>query len=338
MLVRCLVICVVLAAMVGCSATAGEGTRAPDSTAEAASSIVSTTITAEVEPLFAVSSAEVEAVVAERSSFGIAVNDAFNDPDASAFVSLFQQGAYFTDPVNPSMRPDVAFMHELYGGGEVGSLALAEAHPTRALPHGAWDLDLALGNQHGAATVGSIQVSDPPGSLRVIRQLPVSEGKAERGQHYFEIEMLRSFPDEIAAVLYLSPADVERVTAQVAIADEFMAAYESAWATRDLETIARLYDRDASRSDYLIGSPSGDSLIDWIRRLLDQHPGFGIVIDAAYASNGGPAALVQWQDVAGEALCSMTVVTIWDLDPDGLITHESIYYDPTDVLECGWDS
>ena len=178
---RCLVICMVLAALAGCSAATGEGTRAPDSAAEAASSVVSTTTTVAVEPLFAVSAVEVEAIVAERSSFGIAVNDAFNDLDPSALVSLFRQGASFTDPVNPTMKPGVAFMHELYGGGEVGSLALAEARPTRALPHGAWDVDRSFGNQHGAATVGSIQVSDPPGSLRVIRQLPVSEARAERG-------------------------------------------------------------------------------------------------------------------------------------------------------------
>ena len=328
--------CVALVALSGCSATADEGTTVPPSEAESTTSVDATTTTGASAPLFIVPAIEAEEIIAEQSAFGIAVNDAFNDPDPSALTSLFRTGAFFTDPVNPSMKPDVAFMHELYGGGEIGSEALAEARPTRALPHGSSVLDLALGNQHGAATVGAIQVVEPPGSLRLIRSLPVTDGRAERGQHYFEVEMLRAYPDEVVAVLYLSPSDTDRVATQVQVTDQFIASYESAWASRDADAVAALYSNDATRFDHLIGSPNREGLIDWVIRLLDDHQAFTIDIDAVYASSSGPAAVMRWRDVAGERSCSMTIVTIWDLDSDGLITSEFIYYDPADVLDCGW--
>ena len=32
----------------------------------------------------------------------------------------------------------------------------------------------------------------------------------------------------------------------------------------------------------------------------------------------------------------MTVVLVWNTDDDGPVVSEYVYYDPDDILACGW--
>ena len=308
--------------------TSGNGVATPETTTTAAASGTLSQIGDEAAMELVVGMAEV----------GESINNALNEPDETAFAAMFRSGATFTDPVNPTMTPGPRLLHELYGGGSVGSDALAQRYPARALPHGDSVLESRFGNGHGAATVVYFEVGEPVGQLPAIRQTPIRDGKAEWGMHRLEVETLRTYPAEIVALLYLPETDTESAQEIVLSADEFIVTWTRAWEASDADAFAAIYASGAQRHDALAGSRTGDEIATWWKDLLATHPEATIDVADVYTSTSGPAAVYTINASAQGEPCAMTILTVWNLDESGLITDEFTYYDPETVLACGWTS
>lgn len=276
------------------------------------------------------------AVVLDMAKKGEDINDALNYVDSGPFVSMFVRGATFTDPVNPTMTPGVGLLHTLYGGSTEGSEALAEANPDRALPHGDSVLLAAFGNGRGPVTEVAFDVGRPLDALHAIRETPMAQSTAEWGKHRLEVEMLRTFPQEVIDHLYLPDGDMNAATEIVTTADQFIGKWEAAWATSDPAALFDLYEQDATRDDALVGHKAGDELLAWYALLFSTHPAVTMDIRSVYGNTEGPAAIYQLSSSRNDQMCAMSIVSIWNLGDDGLIEDEYVYYSPDDVISCGW--
>ena len=106
---------------------------------------------------------------------------------------------------------------------------------------------------------------------------------------------------------------------------------------QDHDEVAQLYAVDAHRYDGYSGDRDGQQAIaDWHEHLFDTRPDLTVDVSEVFASGLGPAALYTITAAVDDTPCTMRLGSVWDLDDQGLITDEYVYYDPDTVLTCGW--
>ncbi|MFW2333303.1 nuclear transport factor 2 family protein [Ilumatobacter sp.] len=266
-------------------------------------------------------------------AIGTNVATGLNAPDRELYLAQFQPGAEVIDPIVPHYTPRVeSFFSEF---GAAGTLCES------------WPVDAVYVNTGGALTVGSCDgfyrdlpdADQYPAKPRVVRQLPIIDGLATGLMHRMDLEAASTFPVETAiAIGFPDPETVGADHAeQAATADDFINRLESAWATADPNTLASLYQDQAARHDGYAGDMQAPrEIVDWYTRLFDAYPDLTLEVTEGFASGCGPAATYDLTMTTGGDTCTMRVGAVWDLDDDGLIADEYVYYDPETVLACGW--
>ncbi|MDJ0769644.1 MAG: nuclear transport factor 2 family protein [Ilumatobacter sp.] len=289
--------------------------------------------TAEPTSVFAMSAREISASVEAPTAIGTNVAAGFNAPDRELYLAQFHLGARVIDPIVPSLNPSVGAFFSSFGAA--GTLCES------------WPIDAVYVNTGGALTAGSCNgiyrdlpdAGQLPTKPRVIRHLPISDGLATELMHRIGLEAARTLPMETAAAIGF--ADPERrgtdLAGQAATAEDFIDRLESAWATADPDALAQLYQYQSSRHDGFAGDrQSRQEIKDWYALLFETYPDLTLEVTEGFASGLGPGATHDLTMTAGGDNCTMRIGAVWDLDDEGLIADEYVYYDPHTVLACGW--
>jgi hypothetical protein len=284
-------------------------------------------------PVFALPAQEISATIETSRAIGTNVATGLNAPDREQYVAQFHPRARVIDPIVPSLKPSIGEFFSSFGAAGL----LCER----------WPVDAAYVNAGGVLTVGSCDglyrdlpdAGQLPTGPRVVRHLPISDGRATGLMHRIGLEAASTFARE--TVVAIGFFDRERVVAdlvaEAVTAEDFIDRFESAWETTDPDALGRLYDDRATRHDgYAADKQARQEIVAWYRLLFDAHPDLTLVVSEGFASGLGPAATYELTMDGGGAACVMRIGSVWDLDDEGLILDEYVYYDPETVLACGW--
>jgi SnoaL-like domain len=283
--------------------------------------------------VFGMSASEIESTFDVAVAVGTGVNEGLDANDGELFLSQFQPGARVIDPIVPSLTPSVADFFFAF-----------QSLCTR------WLTDEVLVNLDGSLSVGdcagfydAISGDDAatssalPDGLPAVRHLPISDGLASELMHRLDADTVGQYPVETVTIIGFPESRAQDVTSQVGAAEEFIARFEAAWASEQPESVAALYSGDAVRHDGYVGDLAGQAeLIGWVSSVLDQYPDVAATTESLYSSGRGPAAVYQLTMTVNGDACSMRVGSVWDLDAQGLIEQEFVYYDIDSIFDCGW--
>jgi hypothetical protein len=283
-------------------------------------------------PMFGMSADEITATFDRSIDLGTNVNTALESNDFDLFMAQFQPGAKVIDPIDPSLTPAVGIWFRSFRG---------------LCSH--WGLEEVLVNQGGSLAASTCEdfyldqepvdtgASPAPRTLRGVRHLTISDGLATELMHRLDAETLEAHPTDTVLVIGFPESRSADVSGFVAGGGDFIARFESAWASRDAETIAALYSPRAIREDAYVGDLQGTTeLTRWLAALVDRYPDIALTTEAVFASGRGPAAIYALTMTDAGHMCSMRLGSVWDLDDDGLVDREFVYYDPDTVFSCGW--
>ena len=319
-------LCVLLLA----SACASDDTAATSTSAttptttEASSEAGDPTTTSAPEPAlpFVLPPGEVQETSANSAAAVMSIEKALVGPDEDDYLGRFHPGAKYSDPVKPSVKPGPDTFYMLYGGtGPTG-------------------MDYAAGNGHGGV---AIDEGDPEGDWfaqwSIIRQYALSDELAEWGMSRFDSYTLSEYADEVVKILYIPLSEADNARRQAATADEFVEQFVAAWNGGEAAVVAALYAEDAIRIDAFAGDPtSREQILGWTELVMNTHDDLTINTVETYASDYGPGLVYDMTMTGTLGPCSMRAVSIWNLDDQGLITEEYVYYTPDTVLACDWAS
>jgi hypothetical protein len=302
------------------------GDRAEDSSGTVAPSVAARPTAPDrdsiwpVMPLLQVDAAADSAtVVATQVVVGL------NSDDPTLFVSQFVDGGFVIDPIDPIRTPSV----ESY-------------HPFEHDLCDSWGLEEVFVNATGSLSKATCEgffesIPGGPDSMDAVRHLPMADGLATNMMHRLDVEAYGAYPEETVTIIGFSSTWAEAVVEQVDAASKFEEALIAAWESGDPDQVEDLYAPDAIREDPFLGlSPDSASTLTWPTRLLEHYDTVSISVENLYASALGPAAI--YELVLGNAgiECGIRQASVWNLDDDGIVTYEWVYYDRSTLNECGW--
>lgn len=285
----------------------------------------------ELGSVFDVSAEEISRRIEVPTAIGLNVARGLSMPDQELFLAQFRPDAKVTDPIVPTLTPTMAAFYRMFGRAGM----LCES----------WPLDDVYVNRGGALTVGSCEgfyrtlpdAAELPTGVRLVRHLPISDGLATGMMHRYEASFAATHPEQSVLPIGFPASRSADVLAQTAVTGEFLARLQSAWDSRDPAEIGAIYADRATRHDGFVADRQGrEQIADWHALLFDVHPSADLAITEEYASGLGPGALYTLTMQAEGAACTMELAAVWDLDDDGLIENEYVYYDAGTVLSCGW--
>ncbi|MCV2396039.1 hypothetical protein OEB99_17135 [Actinotalea sp. M2MS4P-6] len=268
---------------------------------------------------------QVQAAAERASSVAESVTVGLNRPDSGLFLAQFADGAVVVDPVDAVDTPDVAS----WFSGERG---LCET----------WGLVDVFVNADGSLTDAYCEgffapTAGGPDRLDAARHLLMTDGLATRMMHRFDVDHYGSYPDEILAVIGYPSDRAGAVLEQVDAARGFAESLTDAWTSADPVRIAALYAADGFRDDPFAGlAPNHDATVAWFADLTGAYDSIALSLDTLDASALGPAATYELRLVDGTTECSMRLASVWNLDDEGRVTREWLYYDPDTLNACGW--
>jgi hypothetical protein len=112
--------------------------------------------------------------------------------------------------------------------------------------------------------------------------------------------------------------------------------YANAWESGSAETIAALYADGAVRHDGLAGLDATgiEAIIAEADRWVTALAGATWTVQVPFGDRfGDQVGAVFEVDHDG---CTVVFGILFELDEDGLITHERVHYDPATLRACGW--
>ena len=289
--------------------------------------------TKEPIPVFSVPAPEISDSIEGPRAIGTNVAAGLNGLDRELYMAQFRPGAVVIDPVVPSLKPSVGGFFSQFGAA--GQLCES------------WPVEAVYVNIGGVLTVGSCDglyrdlpdADQLPTTPRVVRHLPISDGLATRLMHRIGLEAASDYAVEtVVAIGFPDPEQTGAdLAGQAATAEDFTDRLESAWATADPNAVAGLYEDLVTRHDGYVGDmQSRQEISDWSALLFDAYPDLTLAVTEIFASGRGPAATYDLTMTSAGDSCTMRVGAVWNLDDEGLITEEFVYYDPETVLTCGW--
>lgn len=236
------------------------------------------------------------------------------------------------DPIVPNLQPSVeSFFPEF---GAAGTLCES------------WPVDAIYVNTGGALTAGSCdgvyrdlpEAGQFPTKPRVVRQLPIGDGLATGLMHRMGLETASSLRGRP-----LSPSDFRirtgsRLLSRTRPPPPTTSSTDSNRLGRQQTPplLLRSTTIKPSADGYASDTQARQGIVDWYTRLFDTYPDLALVVTEGFASGLGPAATYDLTMTTGGDTCTMRVGAVWNLDDDGLIADEYVYYDPETVLACGW--
>jgi ketosteroid isomerase-like protein len=121
-----------------------------------------------------------------------------------------------------------------------------------------------------------------------------------------------------------------------------LAAYEAAWSGGNAKVVSSLYASEAVREDSLFGeTQNGQAAISsFAKSFFAWYPSAPWRLTVAFGEGQGDAAMVGGlfdilvKDSSGQP-CAVKAGVLLQAD-SGKITHETIYYQPDSLIQCGW--
>lgn len=169
---------------------------------------------------------------------------------------------------------------------------------------------------------------------------------------YIEVDLFEMDGDRIGYLLIF----MDLVTARKGFGDlpaldgSVQERYAAAWTSGDRDAVAGLYADDATRRDGLAGVDAAgiDAIVAEAGRWFEALPDATWRVRVSFAEPGVPQQVGEpaerYGDQAGAVFglvhdaCTVDIGILLDLDDNGAITQERVYYDPATLRACGWVS
>lgn len=112
--------------------------------------------------------------------------------------------------------------------------------------------------------------------------------------------------------------------------------YADAWGSGSAEAIAALYADDAVRHDGLAGLDAigVEEITAEAERWSTALPSATWTVQVPFGDRFGDRVGAVFEVIHDG--CAVVVGALFDLDDDGLISHERLHYDPATLRACGW--
>lgn len=125
-------------------------------------------------------------------------------------------------------------------------------------------------------------------------------------------------------------------------ARSLLSAYQLAWSSVDAQAVTGLYATDALREDkiFMERQEGQKAITDFASSFFAWYPGVQWNLSLGFGEGLGVAPmtgglyLVKVQDLAGQP-CEVKVAVLLQTS-EGLIIHESMFYEPQALINCGW--
>lgn len=254
------------------------------------------------------------------------VSQALDAHDADTLTSQFSRGGYVVDPIVPSLRPLVLQWFSLF----------------RDFCSGVVTDDIYV-NADGSVFHGDCvgfydgYVDDPPPVVAYLSELWVEEGLVARMMNRLDAESLARYPIETGQVIGFGTAKGDIIAEMADTASLFASTWVAAWESGEPDQMLALYADDGARIDGFAGLAEDPAATTaWLESFGQSYDQVTVEIETLAASALGPAAAYRLELATAEDSCEMRLVSVWDLDEEGRILREYVYYHPETTTACGW--
>jgi hypothetical protein len=179
-----------------------------------------------------------------------------------------------------------------------------------------------------------------PTALKVIPFWDMTLGPYEFTQDapLIEIDLIEVDDNRIRSLLlFYDLASLRRIRGdQPAFDGSLQQAYADAWTSGSGEDVTALYAVDPTRHDGLAGLDliGTEAIATQADHWWATLPGVTWSVQIAFSERYGKQAGAVF-DVIHDG-CTVAVGILFDLNDEGLITHEQLHYDPATLRACGW--
>lgn len=257
----------------------------------------------------------------------LTVADGLESRDLTTLKSAFVSNGYAIDPVVSSLRPPLTTWFSIFkrlctdvSSGDI--YVNADGSAT------GWD---CYGFYEGF-------MDDPPDPNFSLRHIQMEGDLAKYLINRIDAETLEAYPAETSDAIGFPQSQEAAILNQAQTALRFVPDYVEAWESGDPGQILDLYAADGVRDDTFAGL-RGDrgATIAWLSALDREYSEITVDVDSVQGSDLGPSAEYRLTLSNSSESCVMRMASVWDLNEEGLVISEAVFYHPDTIFDCGWE-